>query len=182
MHTIERKLSSNWKEEVRKIHGGLDTAFKKVRSEFDMQLDSINQNTNEIQATNEYMAELESKIDRLNERLDELQLILNPDNSFENFDVTLSVREQEVFLVLYTSPNELNYKQVARLLGLTEELVNQYVFNMISKGIPIKKSYKDDVLFVLLDKRFKDLQARRNIVKINESISMQLEKLQEVFR
>ncbi len=153
---------------------GLKLAFSDIKTEFNEHLETINQNTSEIQAVYEYVAEVEGKIDKLSERLDELQMALNPDMSYDQFDVELTHREQETFMVLYAERELLSSQEIARRLGFTEEMVNRYVFNLISKGIPVIRDYDNGVLTLRLDNRFKDLQARKNVLKINESVNKQL--------
>ena len=50
--------------------------FTKIRHEFEEHLQAINENTNEISANYEYICEIESKMDRLSERIDNIQLFL----------------------------------------------------------------------------------------------------------
>lgn len=152
----------------------LKTAFKQIKNEFNEHLETINQNTTEIQGLYDYISEVEQKIDKLNERLDELQMTINPDMNYEQFQVELTHREQEVFMMLYAEPNKVTPMEMARKLGFTDEMVHRYIYNLITKGIPIIKHYEKDEMLLTLDHRFKDLQARRNILKINESISQQL--------
>ncbi len=159
-------------EKLKDMQSSVKKAFESIREELNVHLDTINQNT-EVQSIYDYLSELDSKIEKLNERIDELQMFVNPDSEVK-FDVELTHREQEVFLVLYAETNRITAKDVARKLGFTDEMVNRYVYNLISKGIPILKQYSDNQLYLYLDLKFKDLQARKNVLKINESISKQL--------
>jgi predicted HTH transcriptional regulator len=155
------------------VQKGLKKAFDSIKEEFDSHLDTINQNTSEIQAVYDYLEQLESKIDKLGERIDELQMAVNPELSFEHFEADLTHREQEVFLVLYAAENKISAKEMAKRLGFSEELVHNYIYNLISKGIPVFKHY-DKEMYYYLDKRFKDLQARKNVLKIDDSVSKEL--------
>lgn len=82
----------------------------------------------------------------------------------------LTKREQEIFLVLYTSEGFLSYSDIAKKTTLTFSLVQAYISNIIAKGIPILKKYMDNKAFLYLDPSFKSLQARENIVKIEDSV------------
>ena len=150
-------------------------SFKKVKEELNEHLESINLNTNEVQANYEYMQKLNIKIDKLNEKLEEIRLhldIIKEDLSNEKFDdIKLTIREQEVFLVLYTNHVFLSYKQIAKRLGLTEVLVSNYLTNLIEKGIPVLKHYGDGIAKVRLEPVFKDLQTRENVLKINDRVA-----------
>jgi DNA-binding NarL/FixJ family response regulator len=162
------------REELQSMQTSIKASFQAVKSELDTHLDSINQNTTELESVFEYLSEIDEKIEKLGQRLDELQLFINPEMSPDKFKVKLTLREQEVFMVLYAVQKQVTLKDIARRLGLTEEMVNNYVFNLISKGIPILKQFKNNQMFLYLDMKFKDLQARKNVLDINKSVSEQL--------
>jgi DNA-binding NarL/FixJ family response regulator len=147
-------------------------AFRSVKVELDDHLDSINQSTSEIQANQGVIAELEAKMDKLSERLDEFELLLNPHKS-RAMGVKLTPREQEVFMTIYMSKG-LTEIEIARRLGFTEEMVSLYIFNLISKGVPVRKELASDAVVFSLDSDFKDLQARRNVLEIDPRITRQL--------
>ncbi|MBU1198248.1 MAG: hypothetical protein KKF46_01415 [Nanoarchaeota archaeon] len=118
------------------------------------------------------MAELDAKINKISERLDELELAVNPHKS-EQMDIKLSPREQEVFMILYLSRGK-SIQDVSKRLGFTQDRVNLYLMNLMSKGVPVKKEIVDDVLVFSLESEFKDLQARRNILEIDPRIAKTL--------
>ena len=156
----------------------LKVSFSKIKEELDVHLDSINENTNEINANFEHVARLEDKLDKLNERIDELHMMFSsligekPKAKEVEFEkIKLSTREQEVFLTLYTSQNELTYYDISRKLGLTPDLVEKYVKMMLDKGVPIIKKLTENKLFLMIDDEFRNIQTKENILKINENIS-----------
>lgn len=155
----------------------IKSSFKRVKEELNEHLEGINQNTNEVQANYEYMQKLNIKIDKLNEKLEEIRMHLDmiQDDASKNYEqytnIKLTIREQEVFLVLYTNRDYINYKQIAKRLGLTETLVGNYLTNLVEKGIPILKRYEERIAFVRLEPLFKDLQTRENLLKINDRIA-----------
>lgn len=161
---------------MNQLKATLRKAFKEIKTEFNEHLETINQNTNEIQSMYEYISSVENKIDKLSERIDDLQMTVNPDNTFKQFEVELTHREQETFMVLYLAENSLTATEIARRLGFSDEMVSMYTYNIITKGIPILKEFKENKTLYYLDSRFKDLQARRNIISINEGITQQLTK------
>ena len=178
---------SNEKTNVNAILKQMDTSlkvsFSKIKNELDNHLDSINENTNEINANFEHIVRVEDKVDKLNERIDELHMMISSlvgekpkekVNQFEN--INLSTREQEVFLALYTSTLDLTYYDIARKLGLTPELVERYVMSMINKGVPIIRKLTEKNIFLMIDEVFKDKQARENVLKLNETISQIFEQ------
>jgi predicted transcriptional regulator len=148
----------------------IKAAFKATKEELDIHLDSINRNTNEIHGNYEYLAELEAKIDKLSDKVDELQMQVNP--HFYTFDpnIKLSSREQEVFMALYTSDGRVTANDVARQLSLTEEIVERIVGNIAAKDVPIVKHVLGDEVFLSIEYHFKDLQARKNILQIDTAM------------
>jgi len=155
-----------------KLKNTIKDAFKKVKEEFDDHRESINRNTNEIQANYEYLCQLDSKIEKLSERIDELSMFLQYDKPEKHYEISgLTTREKEVFLVLYTDGREMGYKEIARKTGLTENLVICYVANLMTKGVPILRKHKNNELVLILDPDFKEYQMKENIVGIDESIS-----------
>lgn len=161
----------------------LKVSFSKIKEEMDIHLDSINENTNEINANFEHVARLEDKVDKLNERIDELHMLFSSltgnkpvvkEIEFEK--IKLSTREQEVFLTLYTSQHELTYYDISRKLGLTPDLVEKYVKMMLEKGVPIIRKLTENKVFLMVDDEFKNLQTKENVLKINENISQIFEQ------
>ncbi len=150
--------------------------FTKIRHEFEEHLQTINENTNEIAANYEYICELEGKLERLSERVDQLQMFLEANCNFaiakgNEFDVKkLNRREQEVFLVIYTLEEEkgsITYLDIANKLGISEQLAGSYVTALIEKGVPILKRYINSRPHISLDPVFKTLQVKENILQLS---------------
>ena len=158
-------------DELKNLIDSVRHAFRKVKGELDDHISTINENTGDIQELNETVSQIDHKLDKLTERLDELELIVNP--KFRNTNFQLSKREQEVFMALYIGKS-LDLKGISKMLGFTTDMVNMYLINMISKGVPIQKELVDDVLVFSIASDFKDLQARRNILNIDPRISKQM--------
>ena len=125
------------------------------------------------------MCKLDSKIDKLAERLDQISMFLKEKAGFElenkpEFNpMQLTKREKEVFLFLYTlesSDDGVTYLDIARSSGLTEDLVSTYITNMVEKNIPIRKRYINSKVHLKLDPVFKGLQAKENILKIEQTL------------
>jgi len=157
--------------EISLMAEGIRKAFRAVKNELDDHLDAINQSTAELQTNQGVLAELDAKIDKLSERLDELEMLVNPDRE-RFFNIKLTPREQEVFMALYLSKG-LSEPQIAKRLGFTEQMVSMYIFNLISKGVPVRKELLDEVVVFRLEPEFKDLQARRNVLEIDPRIAKQ---------
>ena len=174
---------SNGSKELLIINKKLKKAFNTIKEEFDEHLGSINENTNEIQANYEYLFNIDSKIDKLNEKIEDLQLFINrlvaKDDKEHNEEqvynhIFLTTKEKEVFLALYTMAEEkgpITYKAISRRIGLTEFMVREYVLNLIEKGIPIIKKYVNQEVYLDIDRKFRHMQAKENLVEISESMA-----------
>ena len=159
-------------QKLRDLESGIKKSFDSVKIELEDHLESINHSTREIQSIYDYLSELDAKIEKMNERIDELHMVMSPEIEERN-SISLTNREQEVFMVLY-SEEKIILKEIAKKLGFTEEMVNKYIYNLISKGIPVLRAYNNETVSFSIDLKFKDIQAKKNILNINESISREI--------
>ena len=165
-----------YSDELLATKQNIKQVVSQIREEIQDHLSAINDNTNEIQSNFQYICELDSKIDKINERLEKIEIFLDKTTNFEIdkktfFEVKpLTKKEQDVFLVLYTLDEKcaVTYKNLARNTGLTEDLVKTYITNLIQKGVPIKKRYINNKVFIKLDPTFKALQAKENILNLHQ--------------
>lgn len=152
----------------------LKEAFIKIKDEFNEHLESINQNTNEIQANYEFLCELDEKIDKLAERLEKISMLLEQKTEEKTFKIDMLTRkEQEVFMALYILEDEkgaVSYIDLARRLGITIASAQNYILNLIEKGVPITKKYINQNPFLTLEPEFKQQQTKNNILQIEPAI------------
>jgi len=159
-----------WK--VDRLKTAMKKAFAVIKAEFDDHLESINQNTNEIQANYEYITRLETKVDKLSERVEELTMCVDHKPGQMKYEVSeLTSREKEVFLALYASPKELTYKEISHRTGLPENLVICYISNLVTKGVHLNKKYNKNEVCLSIDPQFKEVQMKENMIGITESVS-----------
>jgi predicted transcriptional regulator len=159
-------------EDFSRLVKSMKKAFTGVRSELDDHLESINQNTSELQSCMSFLSDIDKKMSKLSERLDELEIRLNP-SSDKKFNARLTPREQEVFITLYVN-GDLSIKDISRRVGFTEDRVNIYIMNLIGKGIPIERAIVDDVMVFALEKSFRELQAKKNVLNVDSKIVTQV--------
>lgn len=161
---ILKKDSSHKLEEIdRKIR----SAFNSVKGEMDDHLTAINENTEELQEHKSHFSELELRFEKLQEKVDDIHMMLAALTAKEKGFV-LTDSEKAVFMVLYSiEQTPLSYSDIAIRTGLTELSVKAHIYSMISKGIPITERQIDGQSFFRLDKKFKELQAKENILKIS---------------
>jgi hypothetical protein len=54
---------------------------------------------------------------------------------------------------------------------MSENLVMNYITNIIEKGVPVVKRYVNSEVFLNVDPRFKHIQTTENILQISEAVS-----------
>ena len=150
-------------------------AFDKIKEEMTDHLQTINENTTEINSSHDYVLHLENMINKLNERLDEVEhkiteLSGNKIMTAEDFKgIILKPKEQEIFLILYSRTGDLiDYREISKTLGITEQSAQKHISRMVNKGIPIMKKYFDNNIYLVLDSDFRNLQAKLNILNIKD--------------
>ncbi len=164
-------------EDLDAIKDKITLSISEIREEFDDHLEAINENTSEIQSNYEYLCALDSKITKLNERIDDVFSVLskltgkklNKNVSYEDID-PLTTMEKNVFLNLYTEDQPISYSDLAKKMNMSISLARQYITNLLEKGIPIQKKYVSQRPYIYLDQKFKNLQAKKNILKIEQKI------------
>ncbi|MBU0457406.1 MAG: hypothetical protein ABH824_03770 [Nanoarchaeota archaeon] len=140
--------------------------FTKIKKILEEHLATINDNTSEIQSLFDYLQELEIKIDKFSQRIDQLQLSQELPLSKPNIS-PLDHTERKIFLVFYTEDSPLSYKEVSIKADIPFSLVPDCVSSLISKGIPFQRSTFNNQLFLKLNPGFKELQAKENIINLS---------------
>jgi len=168
--------------EVNKLQNELKFVFSEINCQFQEHLDSINENTSEIHANYEYMAKLDSKMAKLNERLDNIQLFLRglakADDLIKNAESETSYeiqpltdKEKKVFLVLYANHGRcFSYSELSELLNMSEALIAEFISSMIEKGVPLLKTYNNRRPYFTVESKFRDYQAKTNLLKITQKV------------
>ena len=155
------------------INSRLKAAFDKIGEEMEDHLLAINENTNEIAANYEYICELENKIEKLTERVEQLQMYISGTietrRTKERQIPKLTESEQNIFTVLYTLEEEkgsVTYEDIATQLDIEENEVVLAVSSMVGKGVLIVKRFIDSKPYLHIDKDFKVLQTKENVLQI----------------
>ena len=142
------------------------TALSTIKEECDEHLLAINENTNEIQSNYEFLCELDAKIEKLIERIDRIQLMLEGKAEEQKYDVLpLNQQEQQIFAVLLRAPATLTYHDISMQTGLPLAVVKSYTSNLIAKGVPLLKKYVHTEIFLYLDQGFKQTQAAHSLAR-----------------
>ena len=140
--------------------------FNFIRKQLEEHLLAINENTSEIQALLDFLQELESKVEKVSQRMDLLQI---QDDTIRCKPIVepLTQVEKKVFLILYTEETPLTFQEIAEKAGFITSLVPDYISSMVHKGIPLQRSSFNNRLFFKLDPKFKEMQAKENIINLS---------------
>lgn len=163
------------KDKLELVNLRVSNTFEQIKEQFEDHLESINENTNEIQSNFEYLCELDRKIDKLSERIDELTNLIKQRKGEKVEEKTfklqpLTKKEKEVFYALYILTEQrryATYREIAKRVSYSEDLVAAYITNLIEKGIPVVKKYSNKLAYLSLNPQFREIQAKENIVGVN---------------
>jgi predicted nuclease with TOPRIM domain len=125
-----KKLSNS---AIADLEVSLKHSFGKVKEELDEHLEAINNNTNEIQTNFEYLTELESKVTKLNEKVERILEILEGKKDEPTYHVEeLTLREQEVFITLYSATKPVTYTQISHKIALPADMIRQLIQSLLT--------------------------------------------------
>lgn len=152
------------------IQNATKEAFTKVKEELDEHLDAININTTENKETHNRLRSLESKVDKLSEKFDEILSSLGEKKTYAVSELTL--REQEIFIALYTTQEyeTCTVRSISYKTGLPLQMVESLIAILAEKGVPVVKNIIDSEVSYTLEPEFKELQTKSNILKLNKDM------------
>ena len=177
MESVITKSSVFTVDNLDTVKRTIGLAVSDIHQEFEDHLEAINENTQEIQHNYEYVCEVDTKLNKINERIDDIYAILsnltgknlNKKSEYEDID-PLTTMEKNVFLNLYSEDQPITYANLANKMNMPLSLTRQYVTHLLEKGIPVIKKYLKTRPYISLDAKFKNLQAKKNILKIEQKI------------
>ena len=153
----------------------ISTVLSCMREELDDHRLAVNENTEELTATNEFLNELARRLDKLTERVDDIFMFVKGKSEAKTFSIQpLSGKEKEVFQSLYVlteSQPYASYEQVSRRSGVPKAAVIDLFTSMVSKGVPVLKKLDGNTMFLKLDSEFRELQAKKNVVGLNSLLT-----------
>lgn len=142
----------------------------KIQKEMEEHLSGINDNTSEIQSLFDYLHQIEIKLDKLSQRLDQTQLSQGNNQPVINQKpavIPLNQNEKKIFLVLYTEEMALSYPEIANKSQISISVVPECVSCLSSKGIPIIRTFCNDQVFIKIEPHFKEMQAKENLINLS---------------
>ncbi|MFC1691839.1 hypothetical protein ACFL0W_06695 [Nanoarchaeota archaeon] len=175
----ESEISKKFSKQLNVIEENIKSSFHKVKDELDEHLHAINENTDEISIEHEHICKLEHKMDKLAERMDQMQLMMKQliQHQMRNgFSVELTKDEQKVFLVVYAfgEQTNLSYADIARKTDLNELQIKHLIDRMIAKGVSITEETLNGQSFFNLDQKFREMQAKQKLIEISSVVHNQV--------
>ena len=163
------ELSDSSVNALSSVSKEFEACIKGIREEMDDHLEAINSNTNEIMSNYEYMCQLDSRLSKVEEKLDELLLAagIHPSSKYHDFKLPkLTKSEQELYEFLLEIEKPIGCRELAFKLALTQTLLAEYLTALIEKGIPVGKRYSGSDILISLDVRFQhEMLARMQSMK-----------------
>ena len=153
--------------EVRMLKGSkLSEDLDKVKHALEEHLSTINENTSEIQALFDFLQDIETKMEKVSQRLDQLQL--NQGQPLPKPAITpLNQIEKKIFLNLYTEEAPLSVNEIAVRSSLSPSIVMESIGTLTQKGVPLSRNFCQDQMFFKLDPGFKERQAKENLINLS---------------
>ncbi|MBN1645827.1 hypothetical protein JW868_02190 [Candidatus Woesearchaeota archaeon] len=165
---MQHKLTEDTFNSVNQVKKDLKDACASIHDELEDLRDNADQSYVEIGNLDDRITNVEIKLEKL---IDLVMEMASSQTKHQSQSIELSNKEQEVFLILYTSDMPLSVQEIVKRLGLTEEVVESCLRNMNAKGVTLLTKVLESVPHYFLDRSFKEQHARNGIVMISPEIS-----------
>jgi hypothetical protein len=155
--------------------GGITKDISLLQEACDDHLLAINENTEEINNTQTSVEQIESKLEKLNARIDTMHMMFNQIMWQTKITIELNNDEQALFQVLCSHKNFLTLDFVMNKIHMNAETIRTFITSLIDKGIPVLVKDQGGQVFLNLDSEFRTLQRKHKVVKVNKAISRRYE-------
>jgi len=154
---------------LQRLRDELKLVFRRIKEELDDHLESINENTIEIQTQYEYLAQLANRVEKLAERVARLERVLTQPVEEEHVTFIFAPDEEEVFLFLLDAAKIqrlVTYDALAEKLGVRRTYAASLIARLVEKGIPIEKKLLGEQILIELDRQFAQRQIDYRVVMV----------------
>ncbi len=165
VHELEQHLHASCSE--------ITAGISEIKEAHQDHLDTINENTQEIEATSDQVHEIETKLDKLNLRMDAMHMVLKQLVFEHRLSVQLNLNEQKLFSLLCAHKNYLKMEYVVERLRLSDVIVKELVTALMDKGIPVVRKEHGGGSFLHMDPAFSQLQQQQGMIKISPAVHQQ---------
>jgi len=162
--------------QVTLLDNSLKLSFAAVKEEFDDHLLAINESTEELQVHNARLEQLDSKIEKVASRMDDISLMLKQFAMHGRYNIELDFYEQKVFMALYTYENGLlSLEKISERSSVPLFQVKDILTSMLDKGVRMKRDVVNGKVLFELEDNFRQKQAVEQVVKVSPHILLQFE-------
>ena len=145
----------------------------KLQQDLDDHFESINGNTREIDIQNNFICEIDNRLTKLEEKMDEIHFIMKQMVNRSKLSVELTKDEQRVFLILYTHDKFVKSSRICEKSFLDKEVVDDALVSMMDKGLPIERDILNGEACYRMDNEFKLRQAKEEVIQIDSDVTSQ---------
>jgi len=138
----------------------IQTTISSFKDELEDYIHSINGNTNEIDIQNSFICEIDNRITKMEEKVDNLHFLLKQLITKSSLSVDLSKDEQRVFLILYTNDRFMRSDTIAQKILLSDGVTGEVLTSMMDKGIPIEREIIDGTKYFRMNIPYSILSLR----------------------
>lgn len=150
-------------------------SFRNLKSELEDHLDSINDNTNEVEYFAELMMEFDNRLTRMENAIFSMTSKVNqiiPDDNHPR-SAKLTDKEADVFQIIFRSENEpVGLNDLSKQTNITENNVKKIVQNMIEKQIPIISTDTTNGRFFYVEESFREKQLKFNVLNLSTNLTL----------
>ncbi|HDP73656.1 MAG TPA: hypothetical protein ENN46_01720 [Candidatus Woesearchaeota archaeon] len=169
-------LASGEEEKEKK----LKQAFRRIKEELDDHRDSINDNTQEIQANFDFSIEIEKRLSKLEEKFEQTTLLLSAmaeklnlkfiqDYSFDK-EVWLTRKEKDILvsaIELCEQNKVTTIQEISASSCYEPELVKDSLVELSRKGIPILVREVNSSAYLEIDQSFLKAQREKKLIDLS---------------
>lgn len=176
--SADQTTIADFSRTISDIHSTINSNTKSIQEELDDHRISIDEQHEELQRALRGLDEVDAKVDdvveKLNARIDRLQMMLAHALMCSMLHVELSLDEQFVFATLEKSTRPIPIREIELKTGLCTDAIFVACEKMQDKGIPVRKGSRDGKPYLFLESPFLEAQRRNRIIQIDAAVEQKI--------
>ncbi|MBT4387699.1 hypothetical protein HOK68_00975 [Candidatus Woesearchaeota archaeon] len=151
-------------------------SFKNLRLELEDHLDSINDNTNEVEYISELLCDFDNRLLKLEDSIEFIKNNLGSTKPInKNITPLLNERETDIFLSIFRDENNTKpLSLISQEISIPENTIKKLISNIVKKGIPILQTNTAEGKFFYIDNDFKEKQLKQNVLNISTNLTLDI--------
>lgn len=158
-----------------KLEKNIRESFKNLKLELEDHLDSINDNTNELEHFSEIIYEFDNRLNKIEDTLEFIK------NSLVNNDIKkptgprLNEKESDIFQAIFRQEGEpVLLASLSKEVGIPENSLKRVITAMVNKGIPIMQTNCATGKFFYLENDFREKQLKHNVLNLSTNLTLDI--------